>query len=116
MGKPVVQVLRRLAHDESGRVDQLFREEPGVRVDTLAYRMVAHVLHPGSDDHVVGTECNAGRRCRHCGHGSGAHPVDGIPGHGSRQAREQCRRPADGQPLVPDLGGGSHSDLVHAVR
>ena len=116
MGKPVVQVLRRLAHDERGWVDQLFRKEAGVRVDTFAHRMVAHVLDPCRDDDVVGTERNAGRRRGHCGHGAGAHPVDGVTGDGSRQARKKCRRSADGQTLVPDLGGGGDGDLVDAVR
>ena len=49
------------------------------------------------------------------GHGSGAHPVDRIPGGGLRETREKRGHPAKRQALVTDLGRGRDGDLFDAL-
>ena len=91
-GEAVVQVLRGRAHHQRRRVDQLLRHDPRVGVDALAHRVVAHVLDPAGDGDVVGAEGDAGRGGGHRGHGPGAHPVDGVAGHGAWAGRPAARR------------------------
>ena len=112
----VVQVLGGRAHDQRGGVDELLREEPRVRVDALAHRVVAHVLDAAGDGDVVGAEGDAARGGGHGGHRAGAHPVDREAGHRLRQPGQQRGGAADGQALVAGLRGGGDGDLVDALR
>jgi hypothetical protein len=110
-----VQVLRGHAHEQRGLVDELFRDEPRVRVDSLAHRVPAHVLDTARDRDVGGTERHLAGHRGHRGHRARAHPVDRVPGHGHRQAREDGGAAADRQPLVADLRGGRDGDLADPV-
>jgi hypothetical protein len=111
-----VQVLRRRAHDERGRVDDLLGDEARVGVGALAHRVAAHVLHAAGDDDVVRAERDAGRRRRHRGHRAGAHPVDREARHGAGEAGEERGGAADREALVAGLGRRGDRDVVHPVR
>jgi hypothetical protein len=108
----VVQVLRGHAHEQRRLVDQLLGDEPRVRVHALAHRVAAHVLDTAGDGDVVRAEGHGTGDRRDGGQGAGAHAVDGVAGHGGRQAREDARGTADGQTLVTDLRGRGDGDLV----
>ena len=114
--EPVVQVFRGAAHDHGRGVDQLVRDQPRVGVDALAHRVVAHVLDPAGDRHVVRAERDAGGDRGDRGHRAGAHPVDREARHARRQAGQDGRVAADGQALVAGLGGGRDRDLVDPLR
>ena len=111
----VVQTLGRVAHVEGLGVDELFGEEPRVRVDALAHRVVAHVLDATGDADVVLTEADhrADRGDRR--HRAGAHPVDREAGNAQRQTGEDGGGAAEREALVADLRGGCDGDIVDAV-
>jgi hypothetical protein len=111
-----VQVLRRRAHHQRRRVDQLLGQDPRVRVDALTHRVPAHVLDPAGDRDVVRAHRDPARHRRDRGHRARAHAVDGETGDGLRQAGQQRGGAADGQALVADLCGRGDGDLVDALR
>jgi hypothetical protein len=74
--------------------------------------MMTHVLDATRDGDIVGAHGDATGDVGHGGHGTGAHPVDGIPGHGLGQPGQQRGGAADGQALVTGLRGGGDGNLV----
>ncbi len=112
----VVHVLRGLAHDQRGGVDELLGDEARVGVGALAHGMAAHVLHAAGDRDVVGADGDRGRGGGDGGDRAGAHPVDGVAGHGLRQPGQDARHPADGQALVAGLGGRGDRHVVDPFR
>ena len=114
--KRVVEVLRRLAHDGCGLVDDALRSEAGVEIDVSAHRVMAHVLD-ASDEHDVGSTHRdlpgtGGRRRER----AGAHPIHGEPGNRLRQPCEERHVATQSQPLVTDLSGRGKHDVVDVVR
>ena len=108
----VVEVLRRLAHDQGRGVDEPLGEDPRVGVDALTHRVAPHVLDAAGDADVDGAHGDGPGDRRHRGHGPSTHPVDGVSGRGVRQTREEGRDPAEGQALVADLGRRCDGDLL----
>ena len=111
----VVQVLCGRAHHQRGGIHQLLGDDPGVGVDALAHRVVAHVLDPAGDGDLVGAEGDRRGAVGDGGHRAGAHAVDGVAGGGRRQAGQEAGHPSEGQSLVADLGGGGDGHLLHAL-
>jgi hypothetical protein len=107
-----VEVLRGLAHHGGALVDQALGDEARVEVDVLAHRVVAHVLHAPGDCEVAGAHRDLARRGGHGREGARAHTVDGEPGDGVGEAREQRHVTAQRQSLIADLRRGGHGDVA----
>ncbi len=82
----------------------------------LPHRVVPHVLYAARDSDVGGAERDAARRGGRSGERSRAHPVDRVAGNRTGQPGQYRGGPADGQPLVADLGGGRDGDVADAFR
>ena len=113
---PVVQVLRRRAHDEGVGRHQPLGDEPWVGLHPLAQRVGAHVLDATADRGVQSADGDLPGEQGRRRHRARAHAVDREPRNMPGQPGEHADGTSKRQTLIADLRGRGDADVADALR